>query len=321
MLNKVKKNIFSTYVNILFTYIGFFIFKFIKKTPNFFYQAYVKSYCLTNAKIKGSLTKLCSKNFKINNINQSKFLSKNLDYSKVMSNLKNEGYHIFEEKISEDTINKLIDFSKNVKCDVYNDDGEYLSIYYDSNKHKVSSKYEVPTSDILNNQVIKEIALDDGFKKIASLYLNTNPIISDLSLWWSPVRSIKQNYNLEIKNQSAQMFHFDLDRISWLKLFIYLSDTDENSGPHEFVKGSHNIGAKPTELLKMGYNRLSDKQINDYYNKNKIKKILGKKGTMFIGDTSCYHRGHPPIKNDRLLLVIEFSNSMFGASYKKINII
>ena len=116
MLNKVKKNFFSTYVNILFTYIGFFIFKFIKKTPNFFYQAYVKSYCLTNAKIKESLTKLCSKNFKINNLNQSKFLSKKLDYSKVISNLKNEGYHIFEEKISEDTINKLIDFSKSVKC-------------------------------------------------------------------------------------------------------------------------------------------------------------------------------------------------------------
>ena len=70
----------------------------------------------------------------------------------------------------------------------------------------------------------------------------------------------------------------------------------------------------------MGYNRLSDEQINDYYSKNNIKKILGKKGTMFIGDTSCYHRGHPPIIKDRLLLVIEFSNSMFGASHKKINI-
>lgn len=320
MLNKLKKNFFSTYINILLTFIGFFIFKIIKKTPNFFYQAYVKSYCLTNAKIKKSLTKLCSKNVKINNLNESNILSKNLDYTKVIRNLKNEGYHIFEEKISEDIIKKLRDFSKNVKCDVYNDDGEYLSTYYDSSKYKVSSKYEVPISDILSNEIIKQIALDDGFKKIATLYFNTKPIVSDLSLWWSPVRIIKQNYNLEIKNQSAQMFHFDLDRISWLKLFIYLSDTDENSGPHEYVKGSHITGAKPIELLKMGYNRLSDKQINDYYDKNKIKKILGKKGTMFIGDTSCYHRGHPPIKNDRLLLVIEFSNSMFGASYKKINI-
>ena len=58
------------------------------------------------------MTKLCSKNFKVSNLNQSKFLSKDLDYSKVITNLKNEGYHIFEEKISEDMINKLIDFSK-----------------------------------------------------------------------------------------------------------------------------------------------------------------------------------------------------------------
>ena len=320
MLNMVKKNFFSIYTNVLLTFVGYFIFKFTNKTPNFFYQAYVKSYCLTNAKIKDRLAKLCSKKIKILNFRESKLLNKNLNYDKVINNLKNDGYHIFEDKISENITNKLIDFSKNVKCDVFNDEGEYLSTYYDSKKDIVSSKYEIPTIDLLKNNIIRDIALDDGFKKIATSYFKTNPIISDISLWWSPVRNIKKNFNLETKNQSAQMFHFDLDRISWLKLFIYLSDTDENSGPHEFVKGSHNSGAKPPELLKMGYNRLSDEQINDYYSKNNIKKILGKKGTMFIGDTSCYHRGHPPIIKDRLLLVIEFSNSMFGASHKKINI-
>ena len=133
------------------------------------------------------------------------------------------------------------------------------------------------------------------------------------------VRNFNIDKKIEKNNHSAQMFHFDLDRICWLKVFIYLTDTDENSGPHEYIETSHKVGAKPQELLNEGYSRISEEKIMKHYKKEKFKKICGSKGTVFIGDTSCYHRGFPPRNNHRLMLVIEFSNSLFGASQKKIN--
>ena len=40
---------------------------------------------------------------------------------------------------------------------------------------------------------------------------------------------------------------------------------------------------------------------------------------MFIADTSCFHRGLPPVNQHRLILIMEFSSSMFGANFSKIN--
>ena len=70
------------------------------------------------------------------------------------------------------------------------------------------------------------------------------------------------------------MFHFDLDRICWLKVFIYLTDTDEDSGPHEYVETSHQVGAKPQELLNEGYSRISEEKIKKHYKKDILKKFV-----------------------------------------------
>ena len=40
---------------------------------------------------------------------------------------------------------------------------------------------------------------------------------------------------------------------------------------------------------------------------------------MFIADTSCFHRGFPPVNQHRLILIMEFASSMFGANVSKIN--
>ena len=101
--------------------------------------------------------------------------------------------------------------------------------------------------------------------------------------------------------------------------FIYLTDTtDLNDGAHQYVEGTNKVGGKNKNILKHGYVRINDQDIYNFYDAKKIKTILGKKGTIFVGDTSCFHRGYPPKRNDRLLLVMEYSNSMFGSRFDKI---
>ena len=67
-------------------------------------------------------------------------------------------------------------------------------------------------------------------------------------------------------------------------------------------------------------NQITTLLLDSSFGNHLIKRIFGKKGTMFIADTSCYHRGLPPVQNDRLMLVIEYSNSLFGSSYDKIKV-
>ena len=211
-------------------------------------------------------------------------------------------------------INKLLNFSRENKAHYFDDFGVKKKDFFKNNSDKYeSSKYSYRNSDVYN-AIAEELVFEPAFINIAKNYFGVTPYFSNLDMWWSPAKRKELNLDTEVANKSAQMFHFDLDKIQFLKVFFYINDIDIFNGPHEYVEGSHKINSKPKELRELGYKRIPDILIRKYYPQNKIKKILGSKGTIFIGDTSCYHRGVPPSINHRLLLVIEYSNSLFGGN-------
>mgnify|MGYP001486375786 CR=1 FL=1 len=118
----------------------------------------------------------------------------------------------------------------------------------------------------------------------------------------------------------AQLYHFDLDRIKWLKFFVYLTDVNENDGPHCYIEGTHKVFSKPYKLIKKGYKRINDDEIFSYFDKKKERKLTGKKGTIFVGDSSAFHKGLNPKENLRVMLSIEYCNSLFGAKVDKVPI-
>lgn len=308
------------YFNILMTVIGYFYFKLLGKTPSIFYQSYIRSYCFTNAKIRDFLSKI--ENLFTLNKKEKSAMSENTDSETELAlfNLNNEGYHVFEQRLDQETISKLLNFAHETECEVYDDNGKKFYQKYNSHEKKISSKYSFKEQDLFNNLTVQKLINNKIFIQIAEKYFKKTPILSAVNMWWNPVRKKKLNIQTEKNNQSAQMYHFDLDRIKWLKLFIYLTDTDKETGPHEYVATSHRPDNKPKELLDLGYKRIPDDLINKHYQKNLIKKVCGRKGTIFIADTSCYHRGLPPEKNDRLIMVIEYASSLFGAQYKKVKL-
>ena len=112
-----------------------------------------------------------------------------------------------------------------------------------------------------------------------------------------------------------------MDRPKWLKFFIYLNDVDsEEHGPHCFIKYSHKTFSKPYKLLLRGYERIHDEEIFKFFKKSDEKVILGKLGTLAIGDTSAFHKGLNPKTKKRKVLTIEFSNSLFGSPFNKYNV-
>jgi hypothetical protein len=120
------------------------------------------------------------------------------------------------------------------------------------------------------------------------------PTIGYMSAWWSVPTA-------DGKPRHAEYFHRDFDDVAFIKLFIYLSDVDENNGPHEFIRGSHlDASLRPIR-------RYTDAEVYSTYSNNRLVQFTGRAGTVFLENTTGLHRGLPVHDKRRLILQIVYS--------------
>lgn len=297
----------SYFINIIIFRIGYLIYMITGKTLYLSYRSMINLYCITNGEFLNKLN--LSQKFINRVLGESSFF-KNFNQAKIKSisnDIRNEGYAIFEQKLNINSINKLKELSLKMKAKVGKN---YINF---DPKNKISNIYKFSSNDIINDELVQDLIMDPLLINIAGEYIGANPIFDFPAMWWS-------TDSKKINEDAAQDFHFDLDRPKWLKIFIYLTDVDENNGPHCYISQSHKAGNKPQNILERGYVRVSDKELTKYYHKNKFKEITGPAGTIVFGDTSCWHKGKPIIKGDRLIIQLEYTNSLFGANYPKLKI-
>lgn len=150
--------------------------------------------------------------------------------------------------------------------------------------------------DINKTHFIKDIALSSLFLNIARDYIGKKQIsVSGQCYISNPISASKKE-----KQDNAQYFHYDNDFKKFLKIFIYLSDVDFESGPHSFVQYSHNK-KKFKHLISK---RLSDSEIINSYGKENIKEFDLPKGSVIFEDTFGLHKGTFPTKKTRALLIL-----------------
>jgi len=137
------------------------------------------------------------------------------------------------------------------------------------------------------------------------------PLLDMVAMWWHTA------FGDQPSAEAAQLYHFDMDRIRWVKVFIHLTDVTADTGPHCFVSGSHRTGAIPRDLLERGYARLSDEDVRARFGKERLIEHLGPRGTILVEDTRGLHKGKVVTHGDRLLLQLEFTSSLFGANYTR----
>ena len=171
-------------------------------------------------------------------------------------------------------------------------------------------RYDIDERDILRQAEACRIALDGTFAAIANAYFRCRPVYDFTTMWWTTPHGPK-NYS-----QAAQEFHYDMDRLFFLKCFVYLTDVNLATGPHVFVTGSHR--RKPPQLRRDG--RYTDAEIESHYPRDRILSICGKRGTVFVADTRGFHKGLSVLEGDRLVLQVEFAVSLFGQNYPKCHV-
>jgi len=290
-----------------------------KKTLGFSYQAMIKLFCLTGGKSNDLLSRVIiffNKTYYFDTANGILQISDIAKREKVLKNLNTNGFHVFENRLSPEICNKLINFALTHPClsrlDSNNANLSTYDVYRREKPHAV--RYDFDAQDLLHNREIQQLLSDSSLFAVAQDYLGSKPYMDVLSMWWHT------DYSKGPDAAAAQFYHFDMDRPKWIKFFIYLTDVSIDNGPHTFIMGSHKTEGIKDVLLKKGYQRLSDEEVYENYDKERVMEFIAPMGTIIAEDTRGLHKGKHVIKGDRLILQIQFSNLLFGGFYPKAKI-
>ena len=297
---------------------GYLVFVVTGKTPTLSYHSMVKLFCLTRGRSNDWLSRSIGFFARRYRLPNAQGVLGDMEDGQVLnavtSSLRERGFHVFERRLPDDVCDRLIAFATSQPAETYAMDGQTSNerryVVYDRERPR-AVRYEFKTEDLLANPDIQRLLADLSFAAVAQEYLGSRPVVDVLSMWWLTGFSNRPDA------KAAQYFHFDMDRPKWLKFFIHLTDVTPQSGPHMFVAGSHRTGAIPDNLLQHGYSRLTDEQVAQVFAKENVIEFTAPRGCIVAEDTRGLHKGKHIEHGDRLMLQIQFSNSLFGADYPK----
>ena len=211
-------------------------------------------------------------------------------YSKIVNQLRKDGCIPIDFDINKE---ELISSLKSIPHDKPKDS---------SNQETVHLKGVAKLPGVLS------ILKNSDLYNVVSLYLGAPAHIHSCQAWWQYPMSDRH------KASNTQQWHRDRDDFREIKLFYYVTDVDEKSGPHGYIKKSHR-----SELLKetfsedkldndivqgMQHQFLDDKEIKELGLLSSPTVWTGKAGTCFLEDTTGFHKAYIPIENPRLILSI-----------------
>ncbi|MEL6557520.1 MAG: phytanoyl-CoA dioxygenase family protein [Bacteroidota bacterium] len=302
-----------TLIYLLIYKIGLLEYSLFKSTNKYSYLAFRKLHGLTNGKINETYSqKVSRKNGKHQFPEVTNGLTGQLNSERlnsITSKIKEQGYYIFDEKLSEDVCENITNYFSKIPSKAIAEDNSKHHLIYDR-QNPIAPIYRFDEAEILKNEDLSKIFYDINFVRLSQEYLGSKPLNNSIIMWWSAL------YTKTASSRAAQLYHFDMDHPKFIKFFIYLTDVDSDSGPHCYVKKSH--VSKPDSLIDD--KRYSDSDISDNYEASEIVEILGSKGTIVAVDTSGLHKGKLPVNKDRLIVQIEFTNSFFGQKVNDLHV-
>ncbi len=213
------------------------------------------------------------------------------DVANCIAALSKYGYVDLGRSLSSASVCELL---RRISLIRFSPRGEENWNFLDPKVPPICSVADASVLDLRRDSMIAELARDPLLLNIASQYLNTKVTPINYCLWYTFPSA-------EPTSESAQLFHYDLDTLRWLKVFIFLTDVDTHNGPHEYVEGSHLPGAKPSEILRRNYARISDLEIDKYF-AGRRRTLVARRGSVVLADTRCFHKGNNPTSGYRLVL-------------------
>ena len=287
------------------------------RTPPAAYQSLITLFCKTGGSSNDSLSLLVSLVHPPYRLRRTDGLLGDLDkpaLDTITQQLDQAGYYVFAQRLPDDLSARLLHFALTHRCTVrpMDDVGTRVSaklVDHYNREHLEGVRYDISAQDVIDNPDVQRVMADRSIMAAAQRYLRCKPILDVMSMWWHTA------YSRIPDKEAAQFWHFDMDRIKWIKFFIYLTDVGPDNGPHSFIAGSHRTGGIPSVLRLKGYSRLTDQEVEACFSRDRFLEFSAPRGTIIAEDTRGLHKGKLVSSGDRLILQLQFSNCLFGGYY------
>jgi hypothetical protein len=286
-------------------------------TPDWTVQSMVRLFCVSGGRSNDLIARLLAARHPPRPLPEQPSVLNKLAPEQVDAagaSLRERGYYLYDQRVPQSICDRLLQFALTNPATVRLRDGESrptMSTVYDP-AHPVGVRYDFAEADLINHPDVQALMADPAIIAAAQAYLGTEPVVDVVAMWWNTAFSDRPD------SEAAQYFHFDLDRIKWVKFFIYLTDVTSDSGPHYFIAKSHRTGGIPQALLAKGYARLTDDEVSAHFLPQDFIEFAAPCGTILAEDTRGLHKGQNVRAGHRLVLQIQFSNSLFGPPYPKV---
>lgn len=214
----------------------------------------------------------------------------NYDYDiDLFNEIEENGYAVIENFLDESQINNILNYFKNIKGYNFHTPNRSLNkipqVFSDDLDWNICS---YKSNHVLANSEILKAVTDPKIISIVQKYLGCMPCITTANLWWNKNNGVSFH---------TQKIHRDLNDFKFLAFFIYLTDVNEDNGPHVYYKKTHK-----------GSESLDDKVV-----------VEGKAGTAILGDTFALHNGKELKNGKRLFLSIRYTLHINNNFYRDDN--
>jgi hypothetical protein len=154
------------------------------------------------------------------------------------------------------------------------------------------------------HSIFARLALNQVFVNIANRYFQMCAKLRYYNVWLTAASKSRA--------RESQLWHFDREDKYILKVFLYLDDVDEGTGPFTYAPGTHKKGrhhsVEPEFFLEGSVRRTTDEQMSAVYSKERWRVCTGKKGTIVFADTRGYHKGGEARTKDRLMFTCMYTS-------------
>ncbi len=229
------------------------------------------------------------------------------DVKTAVQGLRRDGYYIFPQRIDSEHLDALMQYALTTPTNLQTR-GNYVentNTLFNPNQI-VASIYRFPEKGVVGIPTIQNLMADPVLISIAQQYIGSQVTYVNTGLSW-----ITPYGGLEPASDLAQLYHFDMDRIKFMKFFLYLTDVEATTGPHCYVRGS--CQRKPRSLLQD--RRFQDSELTQFYKAEDFKELTAPRGTLFAVDTRGFHKAKVPTTGNRLMLQLEITSNLFGQNY------
>jgi len=289
--------------------IGLGVYAVTGKTPPPVYAGFRKYFCLTDGYLNDVFSSIISRirgTYRFPHADGVLGSLSDSTIAEIVAKIDRDGFYIFEQMLDDDLCERILQFALNQKCSPRFEYGHGKPVLIDRNT-PAASLYDYSEQTILESPDICKLLTDFSILSVAQKYLRSKPVCDLVAMWWST------NFSHTPSNAGAQLYHFDMDRLRFLKFFINITDVSTDRGPHCYVKRSHRRKPRALRIDR----RLSDEEIGRFYEPDDFVEFCGKRGTIIAEDTRGFHKGKVPL-GDRLMLQLEFTNSLFGMTYNRV---